>query len=146
MHEALQRFETILRDAPSRLQALGEEEAARGRAGREWTPKQELGHLIDSAANNHQRFVRAQLKVRYDGPGYEQNEWVDRQGYAETPWTDLVHLWEAYNRHLLRVLRRIPEETWAHECRIGGAEPVTLQFVAVDYVRHLQHHLDGILR
>ena len=42
-----------------------------GRTGPDsWSPRQELGHLIDSAANNHIRFVRAATEPEFSGPGY----------------------------------------------------------------------------
>jgi hypothetical protein len=44
-----------------RLRAIPEEKASAPRAPGKWSAKQVMGHLIDSAFNNHQRFVRAQL-------------------------------------------------------------------------------------
>ncbi len=38
-----------------------------------WTQKQIVGHLLDSAANNRQRFVRAMIDGQYAGPGYAQD-------------------------------------------------------------------------
>ena len=100
-----------------------------------------IGHLIDSAANNHQRFVRAQEGDSYTGPGYSQDEWVAVQGYQDAPWDDLIVLWAAYNRHLARVIERIPDARRSTACTIGPDAPKTLGFVASDYVRHLRHHL-----
>jgi hypothetical protein len=51
------------------LRAMNESRAREPRAAGKWTPKQIIGHLIDSAANNHQRFVRAQESNSYSGPG-----------------------------------------------------------------------------
>jgi hypothetical protein len=100
-----------------------------------------IGHLIDSAANNHQRFVRAQEGAAYTGPGYTQDHWVAVQGYQDASWDDLIALWSAYNRHLARVIERIPDSKRGTTCTIGANAPVTLGFVAADYVRHLLHHL-----
>jgi hypothetical protein len=112
-----------------------------------WSPKQELGHLIDSATNNHVRFVVAALENRYCGPKYDANGWVDLHGYAEMDWTDLVDLWYSMNLLLARAVARIPEERLAAECRIGeGSDPVTLRFVIEDYVDHMQGHLRKFLR
>src|SRR5262249_43627725 len=103
------------------------------------------GHLIDSAGNNHQRFVRAQLLPAHDCPGYDQENWVAVQNYLAEPWSDMIRLWGLLNRHLAHVMRNARSETLGTPVSIHGAEPVPLSFVMTDYVRHLEHHLDQIL-
>jgi hypothetical protein len=109
-----------------------------------WTIKQVIGHLIDSAANNHQRFVRAQFTDKLIFPKYEQNDWVRCQFYDDAEWEDLVGLWEHYNRHLVRIIRKIPATALDVVCVIGDYEPATLGFLIEDYVVHLKHHLAKI--
>ncbi len=110
-----------------------------------WSKKEILGHLIDSAANNHQRFVRACYNAAASFPTYDQNAWVLIQRYNESEWEALVKLWSAYNRHLSDIIERIPEEAMSSPCNIGKEEAVTLEFVVKDYLRHLRHHLNQIL-
>jgi hypothetical protein len=139
------RLASDVESATERLQRLGESEASAPRAPGKWSPKEILGHLIDSASNNHQRFVRAQLApslLRI--PGYEQERWVVTQRYSERPWLDLVELWSAYNRHLAHVIAGIPEDCRHASCEIGGDPPVTLVYVALDYVGHIGHHMRQI--
>ena len=110
-----------------------------------WSKKEILGHLIDSAANNHQRFVRAACNTAATFPPYDQNDWVRIQRYNESAWVGLVVLWSAYNRHLSDVIARIPDDALSAPCNIGKEEPVTLEFVIRDYLRHVRHHLNSIL-
>ncbi len=116
-------------------------ETGRRPAPEKWCRREILGHLLDSAFNNHQRFVRAQLADALDTAGYAQDDWVRVQGYAEADWGALVALWEGVNRHLARVMARIPAASLATPIRIGGQPAVTLEFVVADYLRHVEHHL-----
>ncbi len=109
-----------------------------------WSVKEILGHLIDSAANNHQRFVRAQLSPELSFPGYEQDGWVRAQDYQARPWPQLVDLWLLYNHHLAHVIARIPETAADVSCRVGSDEAIPLRGLVDDYVAHLRHHLEQI--
>lgn len=109
-----------------------------------WSRKQLMGHLIDSASNNHQRFVRAALAGELDFPRYDQNGNVRVQSPDKAPWSLLVDLWAAYNRYLAHVIAHLPVESLNAVCRIGDGEPVTLRFLAEDYLAHLKHHLQQI--
>ena len=131
-------------DAAASLRSVSEESAAAKPTPEVWSVKEIVGHLIDSAANNHQRFVRAQHVPRFEFPGYEQNRWVRSQDYQTFPWRELVDFWVLYNRHLAHVVRRVPAPALEISCRIGEDESVTLGFLIEDYVRHLRHHLNQI--
>jgi hypothetical protein len=110
-----------------------------------WAKKEILGHLMDSAGNNHQRFVRAALQGSLVFPGYQQEELVDLQQFREMDWSFLVDLWAAYNRFIAHVLTCLPEEAAGNICRIGDLKPVTMGWMAGDYVEHMKHHLNQIL-
>jgi hypothetical protein len=110
-----------------------------------WTRKQIVGHLLDSASNNRQRFVRAAIEGAYAGPSYAQDEWVAAHGYAEQNWDDLLLWWSAEHQILIAAVNRIPEDRLEAMCRVGDDEPVTLRFLIEDYVRHQQHHLAQIV-
>lgn len=137
-------LEAVVDEAEPRLRAIPEDRASKARAAGKWSDKEILGHLIDSAANNHQRFVRAQIEALVQLPGYEQDEWVAHQQYGERPWEDLVDLWCAWNRHLAHVLTKVPESRREVPCEIGGSDAVTLSFIALDYVGNVEHHLRQI--
>lgn len=144
MEQALKEFALAIEDMEPRLRDIDERASLWAPAPGKWTRKEVLGHLIDSASNNHARFVRAQLTENPAGPGYEQDGWVAVQRYREEPWKDLVDLWLAYNRHLLHVIANVRPEALDHQITIGAGMPVTLAFVMKDYVRHMKHHLAQI--
>lgn len=141
MQNVIEDLRQAVDQAVAQFARFNEADTSAPRGAGKWSRKQLLGHLIDSAANNHQRFIRAQLDGPKAFPGYEQESWVERNGYSEAAWNDLVALWQAYNLHLLRVLARIPAERLDVACTVGGSEPMTLGFIAEDYVRHLKQHL-----
>ena len=110
-----------------------------------WTHLQLLGHLIDSAANNHQRFVRALAQPSLDWPGYDQMAHVIVQSYAGADLSNCIVLWAAYNRHISHVIRQISPAKAQTPCSIDGAPFMTLSDLALDYVAHLEHHLKQLL-
>ncbi len=126
------------------LRAVGEPESKQPALAGGWSRKQLLGHLIDSASNNHQRFVRAALQGELEFPAYDQEGWARIQAAEEVPWPALVAFWADYNRYLAHVIARLPADKLESRCRIGNGELVTLRFLANDYLRHLLHHLRQI--
>lgn len=124
-----------------RLVAMKNQDVSRPLSPGKWSKKEILGHLIDSASNNHQRFVRAQLSDKLEFPPYVQTEWVETQNYGDESWRLLVDLWSSYNLHLAHVIASIPPEKFSVVCRIGEDKPVTLEELIADYVRHMEHHL-----
>jgi hypothetical protein len=110
-----------------------------------WAKKEILGHLLDSASNNHQRFVRATLQGSLTFPGYDQEKLVELQRFADVDWNFLVDFWAAYNRFLAHVINSLPAEAAQITCNIGNNKPATLEWIAADYVAHLKHHLNQIL-
>jgi hypothetical protein len=128
-----------------RLGAITAAEAGRERGAGKWQKREILGHLIDSAYNNYQRFVRApQAGGAFVWPGYEQDRWVAAGGYRTREWAELVDLWAAANRHLAHAMEAVPAATLATPCTIGGHDG-TLEWWMRDYIRHLRHHLAQIV-
>ena len=145
MTQTAARLARILSATPLRLADISDADASQRPAPGHWSKKEILGHAIDSASNNHQRFVRAQLAASLEVPSYEQERWVAVQWYATESWPDLVNFWLLYNRHLLHIIRTMPASSLPVPCTIGGSAPVPLSEVITSYVDHLEHHLSQIL-
>ena len=154
--EVLEDFRRTVEESSARLLSITEDASRAPLAAEKWSAKETIGHLIDSAANNHQRFVRAQFKDDLIFDGYAQDEWIRAQRYNEEPWPLLVGLWRHYNLHLAHVMASAPVETrTAPRSRhnfhhIGFApvsqdEPSTLEHLMIDYIDHLKSHLRQIL-
>ena len=148
-------FRQTVDRAAAQLLLISEEQSAVARAEGKWSPKEIVGHLIDSAANNHQRFVRAQFTDDLVFPGYQQDDWVRVQRYNDEAWSQLVQLWRHYNLHLLHLMSNVPEQTLTkprtrhnlHQLAwrtVSESETVTLEYFIRDYIQHLQHHLAQI--
>jgi DinB superfamily len=132
-------------ESAGRLRQINEATAAAPRSPGKWSRKQVLGHLVDSAANNHQRFVRLQLTPRIDLPGYDADAWVRVQSYQERPWSEIIQLWQSYNTQLAAIIRRVDANALQHVWHTPDGKDLTLEFLMRDYVVHLRHHLDQIL-
>lgn len=156
MEEFLKDFRQTIEATANQLLQIPPEQSQVPRAAGKWSPKEILGHLIDSASNNHQRFVRAQFTDDLVFAGYEQEGWVRVQNYQGEEWSELVQLWRLYNRHLLHLMSLVPEETRMklrhkhnlHQIAsdsLSENEPVTLDWFMRDYVEHMKKHLQQIL-
>ena len=155
MQDSLDDFRETIARAASRFELISELQSQQPRSEGKWSPREILGHLIDSAANNHSRFVRAQLTEDLVFDGYAQMDWVRLQHYQEESWKDLGQLWQAYNRHILHLITFTPEEQRTklrskhnlHQIAsdlLREDEPVTLDWFMRDYLDHMKKHLAQI--
>jgi hypothetical protein len=156
MNELSRELQRSVDGAAARL--LNSPDMQRQKAGLagQWSARQILGHLIDSAANNHPRFVRAQFTHDLSFPGYDQEQWVAAQYYQDEAWPALIHLWKSYNDHLAHVINHIPaavlqRRRWPHTLdriawqTVSADEPTTLEYLIRDYIGHLNDHIKQIL-
>jgi hypothetical protein len=111
-----------------------------------WSKKEIVGHLIDSAQINLQRFVRCTYEENFKLT-YEQVEWVKAGRYQEVDIRDLFGLWEQLNVQIIHVLEKYPADRLNARCDTGktAASLHTVEWLAHDYVEHLKHHLRQIL-
>jgi hypothetical protein len=156
MQDRASELRSVVEQSAPALLSLSEADSARHPAPGKWSPREALGHLIDSASHNHQRFVRAQFQDDLVFPGYEQDAWVRLQRYQDAPWAELVTLWRVFNLHIARVMALVPEPVRmrVHDRHnldetawqaVARGQPTTLDYFMGDYVDHMTHHLRQIL-
>jgi hypothetical protein len=144
MRELSGQMTHLVADVSGVFREMGVSDWTRTRGASGWTRLEILGHLIDSAMNNHQRFVRAMAEGDLTWPGYDQVAMVRVQQFGRATPPLLIGLWESLNLFLARLIALIPSDRLTAFCVIGGDAPVTLEFLVTDYVAHMQHHLRQI--
>ncbi|TGD81616.1 DinB family protein [Hymenobacter wooponensis] len=146
MQDISHRLRKLLGLLNSSLSSFSEAELAYTPAPGQWSKKEILGHLIDSAANNHRRFVLSQLEPEpLVITPYDQDQWVALSRYQQTPAAELLQLWTLYNRQIVRLLENLPPGATAYRCEFDNGYSVTLRWLAEDYVMHMEHHVHQIL-
>jgi DinB superfamily len=144
VHKSIKRLQYLCEIIPSLLTAIPEKDFSFKLSETKWSKKEILGHLIDSATNNHQRFVRIQFE---DVPKitYNQDNWNDHSYHNQMDSGHLIKFWELYNRHLIELIKLIPEENLLRKSMTDDGKIVTLEWLIEDYVHHLEHHLKQIV-
>ena len=145
IQQSLNRLENIVDTFPDQFKAISSFDFSHKPAPGKWSKKEILGHLIDSATNNHHRFVRAQFdhqpRILYD-----QDQWNKHGYYDQMEDEHIISFWELYNRHIIELIKRIPPDLMERECTMADGSTRTIAWLFDDYVRHLEHHLAQIVR
>lgn len=147
LKKVIDRLQEHINRTPSEFLRYPEGELRRKPAPDKWSKKELLGHLIDSAANNHHRFIKIQFMAQpFFVEGYAQNDWVRIQNYNEKDSQQLVNLWKVYNEHILYIMQNTSEENLNIKINAEDAFETadTLFFLMKDYVDHMDHHLKQI--
>ena len=136
---AIKRLEYLCDTIPQLLTEIDESAFSAKLKPDKWSKKEIIGHLIDSATNNHQRFVRGQFEDR-PTIAYDQNRWNEFSFYQQINAQQIIAFWRTYNRYLIELIKHIPKENLLRQCKVGD-KLMTLDFLINDYVEHLEHHL-----
>ena len=140
----LNRLKILCDQIPPLLLGINEADFSKRPAPEKWNKQEILGHLLDSATNNHQRFVRAQFE---EEPliVYDQNKWNQFSYYSSLNKNDLIYFWQYYNKHLCALFKSLPKEKLNYKCRVDENKLLSLELLFEDYVKHLEHHLKQIV-
>ena len=141
MREIIDRLNYLIETLPIRVKQFSEQEFS-AQLSNEWSKKEIIGHLCDSATNNHHRFIKIQYeKQPFIIVPYNQVNWVTIQDYQRIPTSEIVSFWTTLNSQIVRVISRIPSEKLPYLCDIGDNKSITLLELIQDYLRHMDHHL-----
>ncbi|MCM3038786.1 DinB family protein [Paenibacillus motobuensis] len=140
------KFEELLNKVPKIINGIEDNEFFNKISSNKWSKQEILGHLCDSAVNNHSRFVRIILT---DEPisieGYKQNEWVRIHDYQNNySKSDLLTLWIQLNKQILNIMRNASELDFNKQCILSDKSMVTLSWLVDDYINHMLHHIKQI--
>jgi hypothetical protein len=143
IEKALNRLEYIINLTPKMLTEISEENMSTKPSPTKWSKKEIIGHLIDSATNNHQRFVRGQFE-NIPEISYDQNNWNEFSFYNQIESKQIISFWTIYNKQTIEIIKRIRKENLEKQIKIGN-NILTLELLIIDYVEHLEHHLKQII-
>ncbi len=145
LQTAILHLEKHIQEVPERFKQFAAEILLQKPAPGKWSKQEILGHLIDSAINNLKRFTDTQYFPQpYTVMRYNQDELVIINRYQQLPLAHLLQLWSVLNRQVVNVMRTFPADKLAYTVIIPSGEPKTLEWLAIDYVVHLEHHLKQI--
>ncbi|SDG39349.1 DinB superfamily protein [Fontibacillus panacisegetis] len=140
------KFEKLLDEIPKLINGIDDNEFITKVSSNKWSKQEILGHLCDSAVNNHSRFVRIILTeepISIDG--YKQDEWVRIHDYQNNySKSDLLTLWIQLNKQILNVIRNASELDFNKQCILSDKSRVTLCWLFDDYLSHMLHHIKQI--
>jgi DinB superfamily len=145
MYEVAQNIRTIIDQTLPLLRAIPMSRIAEKPNPAKWSKKEIIGHLIDSACNNQQKFIRTMAQPHLDFVGYEQNHWVASQNYQQVNWHNLLDFWTNYNYHIAHIIEHVNPSVLNNTISINGTGPFSLGFIMSDYAQHLTHHLKQVL-
>ena len=142
-------LKVIIENLKPQLENISDAEAMTKPAPDKWSAKQIIGHLIDSASNNHQRFVRVYFQENLIFNGYKQEDWVAVQDYQNGQWSAIIDLWYTFNLHLAVIVDKIPDVVLYKEHLVHNLDKVaykvvpksastTLDYFIKDYIGHLE--------
>jgi hypothetical protein len=145
--ENVEKLKAQIRVEQSRLKRFSDAQMQKTPGLGEWSGKEILGHLSDSAAINRQRIVRSQYEEPYEFPFYDQPKWTQIQAYNKYVWMDLVKLWVIEYQHLIHILENLPDESASSKCptKFSSSDWVSLDWLVGHIYRHNDNHLHQIV-
>ena len=147
MNSASTELNEIMSEYSLKISRISEPEFSAKPLPNKWSKKEVLGHLIDSAQNNLRRFICGQYEATPPKIIYDQDYWVKANNYQQADGKEVIDTWKLINNRIAAILEIMPASSYTNECDTGknSVSLHSLEWLAVDYVKHLKHHLNQIL-
>ena len=147
MNQTINELLFLINEYANRFEKFSEEEFSAKPNPAKWSKKEVLGHLIDSAQNNLRRFIVGQYESTPPKITYEQDFWVNANGYQNISKSDVIQLWKLTNQSIARVLKNMELKNYSKFADTGKTTPElhTLEWLAADYNKHMKHHINQII-
>lgn len=146
MEEVKSKLRQLISSTQKHLEKSSDEELHFKPSRDKWSKKEILGHLVDSGINNLQRFTEIQFAPKpYYIRNYNQDELVKANHYQESELKEVLSFWMGINHRILKVIDFLSEDALRYEVIIEE-EKSDLRFLIEDYVAHMEHHINQILR
>lgn len=153
MNNIINRMNQLISEIPEKVLAIPEDTLTVKPAENKWSKKEIIGHLCDSAFNNHSRFIRAQFQPEpFKIVRYEQDEWVKLNNYQNIPAKEILDLWVRLNRQIVNIITAMPSDKLAVMCDLGtaafreGDVEKNMLWLIEDYVLHMEYHLHQVIK
>lgn len=143
MKEVIHELRDLVSDYAGKFNDIPDDAFSAKPHPEKWSKKEVVGHLIDSAQNNLRRFICGQYEPQPPFIVYQQDFWVDSNGYQEMDRREIIELWRLMNLRICAVLDRMPEANYDKQSNTGSLH--TMQWLATDYVKHMKHHINQII-
>ena len=145
LQTALLQLEKHIQEVPEHFKQFSADVLLQKPAPGKWSKQEILGHLIDSAINNLKRFTDTQYFPQpYTVIRYNQDELVAINRYQQLPLEHLLQLWSILNKQIVNIISTIPADKLPYTVIIPSGDSKTLEWLAIDYVEHMEHHLKQI--
>ena len=145
MNELTRRLHELLTMGSEYMSEASEQDISGKPKPDKWSKKEILGHLIDSAINNLQRFTEIQFEPKpYTIRKYNQDGLVDVNRYQMADVEELITLWLALNGRIIHLIEGLNDDMLAFEIDLGQGKQSDLQYLVTDYVDHMEHHVRQI--
>ncbi|NMH89165.1 DinB family protein [Flavivirga algicola] len=147
MKETVHKLKNLIKQGKAYISQSSDFELTQKLSPEKWSKKEILGHLIDSGINNLQRFTEIQTETKpYRIRKYKQDELVKANDYQHADLKEITNFWIAINNRICYVINQQTEDTLNYKIVFNSNEISDLRFLIKDYVSHLEHHLNQILK
>ena len=147
MTETTKKLQRLLKSGLEYLSQSSESEMSQKVSAEKWSKKEILGHLIDSGINNLQRFTEIQFEAKpYKVRKYNQNKLVKVNDYQNSKTNEIVEFWLSINNRIKKIIESQTEKTLNYKIEFEKDNISDLRFLMKDYVDHLEHHLNRIMK